>query len=96
MPLWAVQGDPNTHGGGDLIADNPQTVFINAIPVIEHSDPAAPDGLCAPVGPPHCNPETIEGSPTVFVYGSPVHRDGDSRICGALTTVVLQSTVFVN
>lgn len=96
MPLWAVRGDPNSHGAGDLIADNPRTVFINNIPVIEHSDPAAPDALCPPVGPPHCNPETAEGSPDVFVYNNPVHRHDDSRICGATTIVVNQSTVFAN
>lgn len=90
--LWAVKGDPNTHGGGNLIAQNPQTVFVNGISVIEHGDPANPDSLC-PAGP-HCNPATAAGSTTVFVYGNPVHRNRDPRICGALTTVTLQSTVF--
>lgn len=94
MPLWAVEGDPNSHGGGELIADNPQTVFINNIPVIEHEDPAFPDSLCPAA--PHCNPETIEGSPDVFVYNKPVHRHDDSRICGALTIVLNQDTVFAN
>jgi len=95
MPfLWAVQGDPNSHGGGELIADNPQTVFINNIPVIEHDDPANPDSFCP--APLHCNPETAEGSPNVFVYGKPVHRQDDDRVCGATTIVELQSTVFIN
>jgi uncharacterized Zn-binding protein involved in type VI secretion len=93
--LWAVEGDPNTHGGGELIAANPQTVFIDGIPVIEHSDPANPDSLCVPLGPPHCNPATANGSGTVFVYGNPVHRNNDDRVCGAKTTVTNQSTVFV-
>lgn len=94
MPLWAVQGDQNTHGGGDLIADNPQTVFINFIPVIEHEDPAAPDSLCP--ASPHCNPSTSEGSLDVFVYNKPIHRHDDFRICGATTIVLLQDTVFAN
>ena len=91
--LWAVQGDPNTHGGGQLIAENPQTVFVNGIPVIEHEDPSQPDSLCP--APPHCNPKTAEGAPSVFVYGNPVHRQDDDRICGATTVVQLQSNVFV-
>lgn len=91
--LWAVEGDPNTHGGGNLIAANPQTVFVNGIPVIEHEDPAFPDGLCPAA--PHCSPNTAEGSSTVFVYGKPVHRNNDDRVCGAKTIVTNQSTVFV-
>lgn len=94
MPLWAVEGDPNSHGAGELIPDNPRTVFIHNIPVIEHEDPAFPDSLC-PAGP-HCNPSTIEGSPDVFVYNKPVHRHDDSRICAALTIVINQDTVFAN
>lgn len=89
--LWSVQGDPNSHGAGNLIAQNPQTVRINGIPVIEHDSPAYPDGLCP--APPHCNPYTINGSSTVFVYGKPVHRERDDRICGAKTIVRGQSTV---
>ena len=91
--LWAVQGDPNTHSGGQLIAANPQTVFVNSIPVIEHEDPAQPDSLCP--ASPHCNPKTAEGAPSVFVYSNPVHRHDDDRICGATTVVELQTNVFV-
>jgi len=96
MPLCAVQNDPNTHGGGNLIAANPNTVIIENIPCIEHTDPAAPDALCPPIGGPHCAPGTAEGSPNVFIYGNPIHRHGDSRICGATTIVANQSTVFAN
>ena len=92
--LWAVRGDPNSHGGGNLIAQNPQTVFINGISVIEHGDPAYPDSFCPKPGGPHCNPATARGSGTVFVYGNPVHRNGDARICGAVTVVSGQTTVF--
>lgn len=90
--LVAVDGDPNDHGGGELIADNPQTVFINFIPVIEHEDPAEPDSLCPPGS--HCNPKTDNGSGTVRVYTKPLHRMNDDRICGALTVVELQNNVF--
>ncbi len=91
--LWAVRGDPNSHGGGSLIAQNPCTVYVNSINVIEHQDPAYPDSFC-PAGP-HCNPATARGSARSFVYSKPIHRKGDARICGAVTVVVLQSTVFV-
>lgn len=95
MPLCAVQGDPNSHGGGELIAENPQTVFINNIPVIDHApDPAQADSYCPAPG--HCNPETAEGSPNVFYYFNPVHRMLDSRVCGATTVVELQYNVFAN
>ncbi len=44
--LWAVRGDPNSHGDGQLI-NTGTTVFIAGIPVIVHSpDPAVPDDLC--------------------------------------------------
>jgi uncharacterized Zn-binding protein involved in type VI secretion len=91
--LWAVINDPNTHGGGNLIPQNPRTVYIEGKNVIEHDDPAFPDGLCPAA--PHCNPATAEGSASVFVYGNPVHRNNDLRICGAKTIVQNQSTVFV-
>lgn len=94
MPLWAVNGDPNTHGGGGLIPANPRTVYVEGINVIEHEDPAAPDSLCPAA--PHCSPGTSEGSPNVFVYGNPVHRHRDGRVCGANTIVSNQSTVFCN
>jgi uncharacterized Zn-binding protein involved in type VI secretion len=94
MPLVSIQGNPNTHGGGELIADNPQTVTVENIPIIELVDPASPDALC-PI-PPHCNPASSSGSPNVFVYNNPIHRDQDSRICGAVTIVDSQTTVFAN
>ena len=96
MPLWAVEGDTNTHGNGALIATNPKTVFINNIPVIEVQDDSNPDNLCFIDGPPHCNPFSTEGSANVFVYNNPVHRNDDDRVCGAKTIVINQSTVFVN
>jgi len=67
--LWAVAGDPNSHGGGSLI-NSQSFVRINGKPVIIHAaDSAAPDSLCPPIGPPHCNPATAGGSPNVFVGG---------------------------
>lgn len=90
--LIAVENDPNTHGGGGLIPANPKTVFIGGKPVIEHEDPANPDSLCP--ASPHCNPATSSGSSTVSVYGNPIHRNNDDRVCGAKTIVTNQTSVW--
>jgi hypothetical protein len=66
--LWAVQGDPNSHGGGALSASG-SGVFVESTPVIVHApDSAAPDALCIPIGGLHCAPATASGSPDVFAY----------------------------
>jgi uncharacterized Zn-binding protein involved in type VI secretion len=65
--LVAVNGDPNTHSGGNLIAAC-KNVFINQKMVVNHSpDNAEPDGLCPIPGGPHCAPATASGSPNVYV-----------------------------
>jgi uncharacterized Zn-binding protein involved in type VI secretion len=92
MSLIAVQGDENTHGGGQLIASggsSPQRVTINGIPIIVHPSPANLDDLGHPLPP----TDTAEGSGKVFCYGLPVHRDGDLRECGATTIVSGQNKV---
>lgn len=62
--LWAVDGDPNTDGGGNLIAGS-RRVFINGKAVVNHSpDSASADDSC-PAGAPHCAPATAGGSPNV-------------------------------
>ena len=65
--LVSVNGDPNSHGGGGLIAiDN--GVYVNNILVVNHTPTsAAADTKCKKEGPPHCNPMTAQGSSTVFV-----------------------------
>jgi hypothetical protein len=63
--LVAVDKDPNTGGGGNLIAAC-KNVFINNKLVVNHSpENATPDGSCP--ASPHCNPKTAQGSPNVFV-----------------------------
>ena len=65
--LVSVDGDPNSHGGGALSAGS-NKVFINNIPVVNHSpDGASPDALCPPLAGDHCSPVTAQGSPDVFV-----------------------------
>lgn len=62
--LWAVENDPNTHGGGGLIPTG-HTVFIEGKPVIVHTpDLAKVDGLDH-VG---AEDETAQGSDSVFAY----------------------------
>lgn len=66
--LWAVEGDPNSHGNGALIASGSK-VFINGKKVIVNApDAAAPDNLCPPLGGQHCTPFTAQGSGNVKCY----------------------------
>jgi len=65
--LWAVLGDPNSHGDGGLINSTGSTVIVENLPVIVHGpDHASPDDLC-PIEP-HCDPETAEGSADTWLY----------------------------
>lgn len=96
--LWAVVGDENTDGAGALTLSgdsSPGTLYVNGKQVIVGTTDANPDDLCIPVGPPHCNPQSSAVSGTVFAYGKGAHRNNDARVCGALTVVTNQSTVFV-
>ena len=51
--LWAVNGDPNTDGGGGLNTSH-NWLTINGKGIIVNGDSADADSLC-PI-PPHCNP----------------------------------------
>ncbi|MAV94442.1 MAG: hypothetical protein CMA31_02005 [Euryarchaeota archaeon] len=62
--LVAVNGDPNSHGGGGLIAHSNQVFADNILTVNHTADTANPDAIC-PI-PPHCGPSTDQGSPNVF------------------------------
>lgn len=63
--LVAVDRDPNSHGGGNLIAACNNVFVENSLVVNNTRDNSFPDGLCP--APPHCNPQTNQGSPNVFV-----------------------------
>ena len=67
--LWSVVGDPNTHGGGNLIlggSSSPATVKINGKPVVVHpTTPAGPDNALHPAPP----TSTAESSGDVSAYG---------------------------
>ena len=101
MPLIAVEGDVDSHNElGGLIATNPKTVFIHNIAVIVVGDKAVPDVSSSGSNPsgddPHDRPYVTSGSPTVFAYNIPIHREDDDRECGAETYVVKQSDVFAD
>jgi len=64
--LWAVLGDTETHGDGQLI-NSQSYVKINGIPVILVNDNASPDDLCPIDGGPHCDPIATQGSSLVMV-----------------------------
>jgi hypothetical protein len=64
--LVAINGNPNSHGGGNLVAAC-NNVFVHNILTVNHSpDSASADSLCPSVGGPHCSPSTAGGSPNVF------------------------------
>ena len=65
--LVAVDGDPNTHGGGNLIAANNNVYVGSKLVVNDSPEGAVADALCIPIGPPHCAPVTAGGSPNVNV-----------------------------
>ena len=65
--LTAVDGNPNTHGGGELKAANPNVYIGGVLVVIHGPNDAAADSIC-PI-PPHCNPKTAGGSPDVYIGG---------------------------
>lgn len=64
--LWSIDGDPNTDGGGGLIAGT-NKVYIGGTPVCNNNDKAVPDALCPIPGGPHCAPDASGGSPDVYV-----------------------------
>lgn len=66
--LCAVDGNPNSHGGGSLNAANPN-VYIGNILVVINGNGAAPDALCPIPGGPHCAPSATSASGNVFIGG---------------------------
>jgi len=66
--ITAVNGNPNTHGGGELVAANPN-VYIGGVLVVVDGNSANPDSLCPIPGGSHCNPKAVSGSPNVSIGG---------------------------
>jgi hypothetical protein len=64
--LWAVDGDPNSHGAGEL-ASTRSWLTINGKGIIAVADNASADNLCPTVGGPHCAPAAVGFSDLVEV-----------------------------
>lgn len=64
--LCSVHGDPNSHGGGDLITSTPN-ITVEGKGIIIVGDSAAEDALCPLLNAEHCAPDALTGSPDVFV-----------------------------
>ena len=62
--LVSVDADPNSHGDGALIAHSNEVYADNILTVNHTPDTANADALC-PI-PPHCGPDTDQGSPNVY------------------------------
>jgi len=66
--LTAIDGNPNSHGGGGLVAANPNVFIGNKLTVIQGNG-ANPDSLCPIPGGPHCSPSATSGSGNVYIGG---------------------------
>lgn len=89
--LVSVFGDPNTHTDGELLADNnSDKLFIEGKKVNLIGSNALVDGL----GHSGAADAAATGTDKFYVSGIKVHRNNDSRVCGALTVVTGQTKVF--
>jgi uncharacterized Zn-binding protein involved in type VI secretion len=89
--LVAVKGDPESHGGGALHADNTGgKMFAGGIEVVVVGSSADTDNLF------HPNPAAATGSGKLWVNGNMIHRNNDSRTCGASTIATGQTKLYVN
>jgi uncharacterized Zn-binding protein involved in type VI secretion len=69
-------GKPNT-ADAVVISTKQSTVFAGGQLVATDGDPVEPHGVGE-----HADPETDNGSSTVFCVGVPVNRKGDPDTCG--------------
>lgn len=60
----SVDGDPNSHGGGELNAAC-KNVYVGGKLVVLNGNSASADNRC-PI-PPHCGPDATSGSPDVHI-----------------------------
>lgn len=91
MPLVAVVGDQESHGAGALQVP-PQTKWtIGGKLVCTVDTLAAIDNLDHPPG--QTNAST--GSGSFYVAGKALHRQDDSRYCGATTITTGQTKFYV-
>ncbi len=79
------QGVPEAHDSGAVVSNGSDNVITNGSQTARVGDPYQRSDSSSSTT--HdANDHTIgnasEGSPTVFVNGSPIHRDGDDIACG--------------
>lgn len=69
--LWAVEGDPNTHGGGNLSSVyGPKNIYIeNKHVIVAPGDIAGPDNF-PPFGHPNPPTDPLSASPNVIAYNA--------------------------
>ena len=66
--LCSVEVDPNSHGGGELEAANPN-VYVNNKLVVIVGNSAKRDSKCPIPGGNHCNPKATSGSGNTAIGG---------------------------
>lgn len=100
MPLAVVNGD-NSNGhcwpSAPSKATVQQKVFChNALVVVEGDSYSIHPGPCGVIDP-H-TPKTVVGvgSPTVFIEGKRIYRDGDLLSCGDVAKVQSHIDVFID
>lgn len=64
--LLSINGDPNSHGSGELVAAT-KNVYVGGILVVNLGDSATADSSCIPLGGAHCAPTATGGSSNVFI-----------------------------
>lgn len=62
--LWAVAGDVNSDGDGQLIPSVSGVTIEGKLVIVNAPDHAEMDDLCTPLGGLHCDPMTAAGSST--------------------------------
>lgn len=62
----SVDGDPNSHGGGELNAAC-KNVYVGGKLVVIVGNSASPDKKCPLPGGAHCSPSSTSGSPDVHI-----------------------------
>lgn len=100
MPLAVVNGDVSLSHcwpPAPSIAALQQDVFCHSTLIVVEGDTFGPHtGPCGII-PPH-TPRTVigAGSPTVFIAGKKIYRDGDLLSCGDVAKVQSHTDVFID
>jgi len=99
MPLAVVEGDVSQGhcwSPTEAVATTNTKVRIEGKAVIVAGDSYVPHSPGCTDPPSTHSVPVIQGSPTVFIEGSPVLRDADPLGCGDVADTQIQTSVFVN